>query len=84
MSVNLIRLIKKTAIAAIENTKPMNMNYGEVLCTSPLEIRINQTLMITSNNIIKTQKVTILQTGDRVVMLRAQGGQKYLIMDVIV
>lgn len=138
---NLFNLIlenfQKIAVSAIKETKPAGLYYGEVMSTSPLKIKIDQKLILTSKQLLlstlvqdfevdmdvdhtteedthnheitsncanpqcavtssiaqdyththdykgrKTFKVFLgLHAGEKVILVRVQGGQKYLILD---
>ncbi len=121
-------LIKILSLDAVEQGKPMNVLFGTVEKTEPLEIRIDQKQLIKSGYLILTNavrdyktkftfdnpnikqvyttwdmnessestenkiafkekiqhEVTIyngLNKGDKVLLLRVQGGQKFIVLD---
>lgn len=99
----LVRAMKRTAIDAVEASKPVNVYFGEVIAVSPLKINMEQKMTLEeahltlSRNVInfKTQ-VTIgtmgkqeiimhnaLTVGDKVLLIRQQKGQKYIVIDRI-
>jgi hypothetical protein len=80
---SLIQLIKQIAFEAVEASKPVVVVYGEVSSTAPLAIYLEQKLTLSDTFLILTDtiKTKTLVTGDKVVMLRMQGGQKYIILD---
>lgn len=124
----LAQLIQTLSLNAIEQGKPMNVFFGTVEKTEPLEIRIDQKQLIKSGYLILTNavrdyktkftfdnpnikqvyttwdmsessestenkitfkekiqhEVTIyngLNKGDKVLLLRVQGGQKFIVLD---
>ena len=97
---SLIETIKKAALSAFEESKPVAVYYGIVENANPLKIRLDQkrvfteTFLVLSNR-VKDYKSTItvngdtqeciinnaLKENDKVVLLRIQGGQKYLVLD---
>lgn len=137
----LLNTIKQAATEAVEAAKPVNVCFGKVTNTSPLQILVDQkmildssflilsrnvtdfTTMITvqwesessltthshtvkgndgdgdtidfisgstnlahTHNIKGTKQMTIhnaLQKGEQVILLRMQGGQKYIVLDRI-
>lgn len=81
---SLIQLIKKAAVEAVEASKPAAVLFGTVSSISPLTIYLEQKRTITKNFIIETERVKKLSIGDGVIMLRMQGGQKYIILDKVV
>lgn len=81
---NLIQLIKQAAVEAVEASKPAVVLFGTVQSTSPLSIYLEQKRTITKGFLVVADKAKSLSTGDRVVMIRMQGGQKYIILDKVV
>lgn len=82
---SLIEIIKKAAVDAVAASKPMSVVYGKVLSTSPLRIQVDQRLTLDDDFIVLTQTVSgALVPDDRVVMLMAQGGQSYVVLDKVV
>ncbi len=130
MSQKLLQAIKQAAIGAVEQSAPTAITYGVVINTQPLEINVEQRLIIpaeaillTSNVIDKKTKISFdnptiknivkdynmadiagqdykltfqqkienevtiyngLKQGDKVLLLRIQGGQKYIVLDRLV
>lgn len=99
---NLVELMKKAAIEAVEASNPTAVVYGTVTSISPIKINIEQKhpltedfLLLTTNvkdyqtkmridNSSTINEVTIyngLKNGDKVILLRIQGGQKYIVLD---
>ena len=124
----LAQLIQTLSLNAIEQGKPMNVLFGTVEKTEPLEIRIDQKQLIKSEYLILTNavrdyktkftfdnpnikqvyttwdmsessestenkiafkqkiqhEVTVyngLSKGDKVLLFRVQGGQKFIVLD---
>lgn len=78
----LTALIKKIAIDAINASKPTTMCFGNVTSINPLSIRINQLIELSTATLIQTSTVKDkLAVGDEVILIRQQGGQKYLVLD---
>lgn len=82
---NLIETIKKAAVEAVAASKPVAIVYGKVTSVSPLMIQVDQKRTLDDDFIILTQTVAgTLMAGDRVVMIMAQGGQSYVVLDKVV
>ena len=116
---NIIQLIKRAAVEAVEAAKPCDYRIGTVISASPLKIKVSQTLELEedfldlSRNVtdfktkitmdaqevyhtehiypsttwIDAQEITVhnaLKKGDKVLMLRKAGGQKYAVIDRVV
>lgn len=78
----LTALIKKIAIDAINASKPTTVCFGNVTSINPLSVRINQLIELSSPTLIPTSAVKDkLAVGDEVILIRQQGGQKYLVLD---
>lgn len=80
----LIPLLKKVAIEAVEASKPTVILFGTVSSINPLSIYLEQKRTITKNFLVVTDKAKNLTVGDGVIMVRMQGGQKYIIIDKVV
>lgn len=100
----MMEVIKRGALEAVEESKPVALMFGTVTRIAPLAINIEQRftipadmILLTSNVIDKKTEVRInngskdgaviynsLKTGDKVLILRMQGGQKYVVLDRLV
>lgn len=119
---NMIQIIKKAALDAVEQSSPVNIAYGTIESINPLEVSVNQKFTLTEEFLIVPErllryevslehihkftditpagpqpesytekaledKLVIregLKVSDKVLLLREQGGQKYLILDRLV
>jgi hypothetical protein len=83
---NMIDLIKQTAIKAVEATNPVNMLFGTVSNANPLEIEIHQKLKLPKEFLTMTELAASrnVSTGDKVVLIRMQGGNQFLVIDRVV
>ncbi len=118
----LVKAVKRAAIDAVMAQKPMAMCMGEVISTSPLKIRIDQKMILTTAQLMLTnavrdhtvymtvdhitdsssggsgdasfashthtykgkKKYTVhygLSAGEKVILLRCDGGQKFIVLD---
>ena len=78
----LTALIKKIALEAFHASKPTAVVFGTVTSTDPLSVRISQLIELSSATLIPTSAVKDkLAVGDDVILIRQQGGQKYLVLD---
>lgn len=95
----MINLIKREALKAVNATNPVNVITGTVTSTSPLQINIHQKLTLTNEFLIVIEHVTRytvnvsgttiviregLRINDKVVLLRMQGGNQYVVLDKVV
>lgn len=75
--------VKKAAVKAVEATNPVNVLYGNVEKVKPLEIRIHEKLKLTGEFLDVTEQLfkSGFVKGDKVVLLRVQGGHRFLVID---
>lgn len=81
---NLLQLIKQAAVEAVEASKPAAILFGKVSDSAPLSIFVDQKLTLSAEFLVITDKVKSLTVGDKVILLRMQGGQKYIVLDKVV
>lgn len=55
---NLIPIIKKAAIDAVNASKPTAIVYGKVISSSPLKINIEQKMTLTAAQLVLTRNVS--------------------------
>ena len=53
-----LKLVKKTAVEAVNASKPANMVFGKVISISPMKIKIDQKLILTSAQVVLSRNVT--------------------------
>jgi len=95
----MLNVIKQAALDALEASQPVAIMFGTVTKINPLEVNVDQRFTIDADFLIVSESLTKyvlniggaeyvirpgLQAGDRVVLIRIQGGQKYLILDKVV
>lgn len=95
----LVKVIKQASVGAVGAGAPVQVCYGVVTSISPIEVLVDQRFTLTSEFLVLTAatqelKVTVsgtehivrpgLQANDLVVLLRAQGGQQYIVLDKVV
>lgn len=81
----LLNVMKQAGMNANEANRPVNVCFGKVVNLSPVKISIDQKLTLGSMQLVLTQSVAdILETDDTVVLIRVQGGQKYVVIDKVV
>ena len=95
----LVNLIRQASLGAMESSNPVAVMFGTVTKTSPLEVNVEQRFTLTRDFLVLTERLTEyrvtvggqqviirsgLQVGDKVILLRVQGGQQYIIWDRVV
>lgn len=96
---DLLTTIKQAAKAAVEASNPVNVIFGVVTKTNPLEVNVDQRFTLPADFLVVPEsilekKLTIgsssyiiqegLRSGDHVVLMRVQGGQQYIVCDRVV
>ncbi len=78
--------IKRIALAAVKASNPVHLLYGTVTKVNPVEVQIHQKLMLTKEFLVFTQTFVdrTIRHGDKVVLIRMQGGQQFLVLDKVV
>ncbi|WP_310602558.1 DUF2577 family protein [Anaerosporobacter sp.] len=77
--------MKKAAVEAVAASKPSDLLFGKILSVNPLRVTVDQKLTLSEEFVFTTYAYSqMIQVNDNVVMIRAQGGQKYLIIDKVV
>lgn len=94
-AVAFVKLMKRAAMEAWEAAKPVQVCYGAVTSISPLQILVEQKLpleqedLVLSDHVMDTMaevdgRMAIIKNGlavgDGVILIREQGGQKYVVM----
>ena len=95
----MLNAIRQAALTAVEAAGPVAVIFGTVTSANPLEVNVDQRFTLDADFLIVPESLTRyvlniggveyvirpgLQAGDRVVLLRVQGGQRYLILDKVV
>ena len=60
---SLLSLIKKSAVEAVNASKPTSIVYGKVISSSPLKINIEQKMTLTAAQLVLTRNVTNFKTA---------------------
>ncbi|MCJ8008894.1 DUF2577 domain-containing protein [Lederbergia wuyishanensis] len=81
---SMLDIVKATAVGAVNAQNPVNVLFGTVRKTGPIEIEVHQKLILTDEFLIMTESTKELKGGDRVVLLRVQGGHQFVVMDKVV
>ena len=84
MAASIVSEIQRIVKSCIESQKVCNIAYGTVQGTDPLEVELEQTMLdLPEECLVLTDTVTgdnALEKGDKVIMIRATGGQQYVIL----
>ena len=108
-AVGLVKTIKRAATDAVKAEKPVEVCFGKVTSTSPLQILVEQKMTLGKAQLVLSRNVTDFKTKisagniqsyyytggtppdaptapvspPHVILIRQQGGQKYVVMDRI-
>ncbi|WP_248930140.1 DUF2577 domain-containing protein [Paenibacillus hamazuiensis] len=109
----LLEIIKQAGVGAVEAGNPVAIMFGTVTQTNPLEVSIDQRLILSEDFLVIPEQLTPftvdlkhshsykdgvteealtepvvirkgLETGDKLLLLRVQGGQQFIILDKLV
>lgn len=75
-----IEVMKQVAVNAVEARKPVALLFGTVSSLDPFKIRLSQQEEYTKEFFLALDPVPAFEEGDRLVLLRLQGGQQFLIL----
>lgn len=83
---DLLTLIKKAAMDAVNASQPSDFCFGKVTSENPLKILVEQKMTLGKAQLVVTETVSkaSLKVNDEVVLLKKKGGQQYLIIDRVV
>lgn len=91
---SMLALIKQAAFEAVQASNPVNIFFGTIKSADPLEVDVDQRFILTQEFLILTDATRELRYGDtilrpklkkddRVILMRVQGGQQYVILDKV-
>ncbi len=67
---------------AVEAANPVEITRGKVIQTGPLKIKVSQKMTLSKAQLTKCKDIGNITVDDTVILLRQQGGQKYIILGV--
>ena len=73
---NPVEVVKRAAVEAVDQSKPVHLLFGEVISTSPLKIQVDQKSIYTEKMLILTRNVTdyeVDMTVSHITLTRAGG-----------
>ena len=75
--------MKQIAENVFEARRPADWCYGKVISLDPFQVRIDQKLPLKKEFLaVRTgMSASSFKVGDKLILLRKQGGQEYLILD---
>lgn len=86
---DILQIVKKAAIDAVNAQKPMELCFGTVVQEEdipegkPLLIKVEQKKPLTKAFFIDSRNLRGLTEGQKLILLRVQGGQEYYILEVM-
>ena len=98
MGRSLVDQIKQISMGVHAGSVPMDVKYGVVTSSDPLKVTVDQRLVLSAAVLVVSERLTKyevqvggvpvlvragLEVGDKLILLRAHGGQKYIVMDRI-
>lgn len=80
---DLLEVIKKAAMDAVNASKPADGVEAEIISLEPLLIKIDQKLTIGKEFLTVTNELEGKLKKGKVMLLRLQGGQKYVVLGTL-
>ncbi|MFD0959798.1 DUF2577 domain-containing protein [Paenibacillus chungangensis] len=82
----ILNLIKQAGLGAVEAGNPVQLLFGEVVSAAPFRVQVDQRFTLPPEFLIMPESLSLrgLQQGDKLILLRMQGGQRYLLVDKVV
>ena len=80
---NLMETMRQIAANERQAALPMTICFGKVIALSPFRVQVDQKLVLTKEFFIVKSGVSAssFKVGDVLILVRNEGGQKYLIFD---
>ena len=80
---DMFNAMKQIAENVFEARRPADWCYGKVISLDPFQVQIDQKLPLKKEFLaVRTgMSVSSFKVGDKLILLRKQGGQEYLILD---
>lgn len=80
---NLLQIIKQIAKEERENSMPCDLIFGTVESVTPLQVRISSKITL-DRDFLNVLSGVYIENGDKVAILRGQGGQQFLLLGKVV
>lgn len=80
---DLLNVIKQAAMDAVNASKPTDGIEAEIISLEPLKIKVDQKLTLTKEFLTITNEMEGKLKKGKVMLLRLQGGQKYVILGTL-
>lgn len=77
---DLLKVIKEAAMEAVQQAEPMEVAHGIITQLEPLTIKVDQKMTLTKQFLIVAKEIKAGLTPGKVILIKLQGGQKYLIL----
>ena len=79
---DLFTAMKQIAKDVFDTLQPADWCYGKVISFDPFQVQIDQKLPLKEFLAVRTGvSASSFKVGDKLILLRKQGGQEYLILD---
>ncbi|MDR0294324.1 MAG: DUF2577 domain-containing protein [Oscillospiraceae bacterium] len=81
---NLLSLIKQAAVEAVDEAAPCAAVFGRIESASPLRVKVDDRFTLEENQLTRTRAAArFAASGSEVLLLRVQGGAKYIVVDTV-
>jgi hypothetical protein len=79
----MVEAIKKIVQAQGNTTPPCTFIFGTVVADEPLVVQVDSRFIIGREALVVMRSNAALSVGDRLVLLREHGGQRFLVLGVV-
>lgn len=81
---NFSEILKTATLQIINNLRFTEVFIGKVIDETNLKIKLDEKLILTEQQIIRTGNITgKIPLGTNILLLREQGGQRYFLINII-
>lgn len=82
----MLNAIKQIVVDTVEASSPVTVMFGTITKLNPLEVNVDQRFTLPADFLVLTETATLKkkEVGDRLILLRIQGGQQFVVLDKVV
>ena len=73
-------IIKKASTSALKAQQPMSILFGKVITAEPIRVKVGEFIVLNKKQLVVDSLVT---DGEDVILIKQQGGQKYLVLSTV-
>lgn len=73
-------IITKASTSALKAQQPMSVLFGKVITAKPIRVKVGEFIVLNKKQLVVDSLVT---DGEDVILIKQQGGQKYLVLSTV-